>query len=55
MVSHDNRHANSWLIGKSIRETYQGVGCEYRPRNIITNIRKKYGVEIDYEKAWRER
>ena len=55
MVSHDSRHASSWLIGKSIRETYQGVGCDYRPRDIIQNIRKQYGVEINYEKAWRVR
>ena len=55
MVSYDNRHASSWLIGESIRETYQGVVCEYRPREGITNIRKLYGVVINYEKAWRAR
>ena len=55
MVSHDSRHASSWLIDESIREAYQGVGCEYRPRDIIENIRKHDGVEISYEKAWRAR
>ena len=55
MVSHDSRHASSWLIGESIRETYQGVGCEYRPKDIIQNIRKQYGVEMYYEKACRAR
>ena len=29
MMSRDNRHTSSWLIGESIRETYQGVGCEF--------------------------
>ena len=29
MMSRDNRHASSWLIGESIKETYQGVGCEF--------------------------
>ena len=43
------------MIGESIRETYKGVGCEYRPRDITTNIRKQYGVEISYKKAWRAR
>ena len=55
MVSYDTWHVSSWLIDESIRETYQGVGCEYRPRDIIQNIRKQYGVEISYEKAWRAR
>ena len=29
MLSRDNRHASRWLIGESIKETYQGVGCEF--------------------------
>ncbi|KAL6333957.1 hypothetical protein AAG906_000008 [Vitis piasezkii] len=44
-MSRDNRHASSWLIGESIRETYQGVA----------DIRKQYGVQISYDKAWRAR
>ena len=55
MVSHDIQHASSWWIGENIRETYQGFGCEYRPRDIMQNIRKQYGVEISFEKAWRAR
>ncbi|WJZ85788.1 hypothetical protein VitviT2T_005306 [Vitis vinifera] len=53
MMSRDNRHASSWLIGESIRETYQGVGCEFRPKDIVVDIRKQYGIQISYDKAWR--
>ena len=38
MMSRDNRHVSSWLIGESIRETYQEVSCEFRPKYIVTNI-----------------
>ena len=55
MMSCDNRHASSWLIGESIRETYQGVGCEFCPKDIVANIRKQYDIQISYDKAWRAR
>ncbi|RVW32621.1 hypothetical protein CK203_076519 [Vitis vinifera] len=53
MMSRDNRHASSWLIGESIRETYQGIGCEFRPKDIVADIRKQYGIQISYDKVWR--
>ena len=54
MMSHDNCHTSSWLVGESMKRTYQ-VGRQYRPRDIITDIRNKYGVQISYDKAWRVR
>ncbi|RVX02362.1 hypothetical protein CK203_028369 [Vitis vinifera] len=54
MMSRDNRHASSWLVGESMRQTYQ-VGHQYRPKDIIGDIRNKYGVQISYDKAWRAR
>ena len=42
MMSRDNRHTSSWLIGESIRETYQRVGCEFRPKDIVADIQKQY-------------
>ena len=44
MISRDHRHASSVLIGKSIREIYEGVGCQYRPKDIIAYIRSKYDI-----------
>ena len=43
------------MIGESIREIYEGVGCQYRPKDIIANIRSKYDVGINYDNAWRAR
>ena len=54
MMSRDNRHASSWLVGESMRQTYK-VGHQYRPKDIITDIRNKYDVQISYDKAWRVR
>ena len=55
MMSCDSRHASNWLIDESIRETYQGASCEFQPKDIVANIRKQYGVQISYDKAWRAR
>ena len=54
MISRDNRHASSWLVGEIMRRTYQ-VGRQYQPKDIITDIQNKYGVQISYDKAWRAR
>ena len=41
MMSRDNRYASNWLIGERIiSETYQGVSCEYRLKDIVANIQK---------------
>ena len=50
MMSRDNRHASSWLVSESMRQTYQ-VGCQYCPKDIIGDIRNKYDVQISYDKA----
>ena len=44
MMSCDNQHASSWLIG-----------CEFRTKDIIADIRKQYVVQISYDKAQRVR
>ena len=55
MISRDHHHASSGLIGKSIRKIYEGVSHQYRPKDIIVDIRSKYDVGIRYDKAWRAR
>ena len=55
MISHDHRHASSGLIGESIREIYEGVSHQCRPKDIIADIRSKYDMGISYDKAWRAR
>ena len=51
MISRDHRHASRWLVGESIREIYQGVGRQYRPKDIVVDIQNKYDVGISYHKA----
>ena len=51
MISRDHRHASSALIGENIREIYEMVGHQYRPKCIIADIQSKYGVGISYDKA----
>ena len=43
MMYRDNHHTSSRLVGESMRQTYQ-VGRQYRPKDIIGDIRFKYGV-----------
>ena len=54
MISHDNRHASSWLVGESMRQTYQ-VGHQYWPKDIIANMWNKYDAQISYDKERRVR
>ena len=53
MISHDHCHTSSGLISESIREIYKGLGRQYRPKDIIADIRSKYDKGISYDKAWR--
>ena len=43
MMYRDNHHTSSRLVGESMRQTYQ-VGRQYRPKDIIGDIRFKYSV-----------
>ncbi|KAK3205436.1 hypothetical protein Dsin_019482 [Dipteronia sinensis] len=51
----DHRHASSWIIGHYIKSKFEGVGCNYRSKEIIADIHKLLGLNISYEKAWRAR
>ncbi|KAK1571076.1 hypothetical protein Q3G72_011620 [Acer saccharum] len=51
----DHRQASSWIIGHYIKSKFEGVGCNYRPKEIIADIHKLLGLNISYEKAWRAR
>ena len=55
MISRDHRHASSGLIGESMIQIYEGVSCQYRPKDIIADIRSKCDVVISYDKVWRAR
>ena len=51
MISRDHCHASSGLNGESIREIYEGVDRQYRPKYIIVDIQSKYNMGISYGKT----
>ncbi|XP_038719964.1 uncharacterized protein LOC120012596 [Tripterygium wilfordii] len=54
-VNHGHKQASGRVIGDCIRARYEGVGRVYRPNDIIQDIRREYGINITYDKAWRAR
>ncbi|XP_038902305.1 uncharacterized protein LOC120088939 [Benincasa hispida] len=43
------------VISELIKDKFIGIGRVYKPRHIVENMRKEYGVNISYDKAWRAR
>ena len=54
MIS-SHRQATSRLIGDQIKQKYDGIARQYRPREIIFDWNRQHGIKISYEKAWRAR
>ena len=48
-----HRQASSKLVGDEIKEKYDGIARQYRPKEIVFDIDKQHGVRITYTKAWR--
>ncbi|KAL0540229.1 hypothetical protein IC582_024462 [Cucumis melo] len=42
----DHRQAKSWVVGELIKSKFKGVGCIYKPRDIIEDMRQDYGINI---------
>ena len=49
----DHRQAAPWLIGYCIKDMYTRPDPTYKPRAIIEDMRRDYGFEMTYDKAWR--
>ncbi|XP_019254886.1 PREDICTED: uncharacterized protein LOC109233461 [Nicotiana attenuata] len=47
------RHATSEIVGGMIRNKYANAESEYTPADIMRDIKKDYGVDLTYMKAWR--
>lgn len=50
-----HRQASSWVIGQHMKSKCQGTDRTYKPKEIIEEVRKEFGVNLTYEKAWRAR
>lgn len=53
--SGEHRQASAVLIGNCIKEKLRDPKAVYRPRELMNEMRDKYGLTISYEKAWRAR
>ena len=51
----DHRQASSKYIGNHIKSKYQGIGRQYRPKDIQYDMEEELGIHISYDKAWRAR
>lgn len=45
----------SSVVGNLIKSKYKDVGCNYKPKDIVQEMRREYGVTISYDTAWRAR
>ncbi|XP_022154803.1 uncharacterized protein LOC111021969 [Momordica charantia] len=54
-LRHDHKQAGSWVVGQLIKTNLEDISRRYRPRDIITDMRRNYGVNTRYEKTWRAR
>ncbi|XP_038902318.1 uncharacterized protein LOC120088954 [Benincasa hispida] len=55
ILNHDHRQATAAVVGELIKDKFTGIGCVYKPCHIVKDMRKEYGVNISYDKAWRAR
>ncbi|KAK6136691.1 hypothetical protein DH2020_029519 [Rehmannia glutinosa] len=55
LSTNDHRQARSWIIGKHIVSRFEDCNTTYRPADVANEIRRDFGIEINYQKARRSR
>ncbi|KAL5573566.1 hypothetical protein UlMin_023163 [Ulmus minor] len=50
-----HRQATSWVIGDCLKNRYIAPSRTFKPKDIIDDVRERFGVQITYNKAWRAR
>ncbi|KAL5565013.1 hypothetical protein UlMin_028177 [Ulmus minor] len=50
-----HRQATSWVVGECIKRKLVNPGRVFRPRDVMDDMKQKYGVELSYSVAWRGR
>ncbi|KAL5561678.1 hypothetical protein UlMin_031425 [Ulmus minor] len=50
-----HRHATSWVIGDCLKNRYIAHSRTFKPKDIVDDVRERFGVQITYNKAWRAR
>ncbi|KAL5549095.1 hypothetical protein UlMin_004326 [Ulmus minor] len=49
------RQATSWVVGECIKRRFINPGRVFRPRDVMDDMKQRYGVELNYSVAWRGR
>ncbi|KAL5574090.1 hypothetical protein UlMin_023687 [Ulmus minor] len=49
------RQAKSWVVGECVKRKLINPGRVYRPRDVMDDMKRKFGVDISYSVAWRGR
>ncbi|XP_038882374.1 uncharacterized protein LOC120073641 [Benincasa hispida] len=55
ILNHDHRQETTTVVDELIKDKFTSIGRVYKPCHIIEDMRKEYGVNISYDKAWRAR
>ncbi|XP_052181819.1 uncharacterized protein LOC127794610 [Diospyros lotus] len=55
IMRRDHCQMKSRIIGCYIKTNFKDVKRIYKPKNIVDDIRKHFGVNISYDKAWKSR
>lgn len=55
ILNHDHRQATTMVVGQIIKDKFTTIGRVYKPHDIVEDMRKEYGMNISYDKAWRAR
>ena len=50
-----HRQATSWVIGDCLKNRYIAHSQTFKPKNIVDDVRERFGIQITYNKAWRAR
>ncbi|XP_073152970.1 uncharacterized protein [Henckelia pumila] len=50
-----HRQASSWAISQHIMSRLQDLNQSYRPSTIIGDIRREFGINLSYRKAWKSK
>ncbi|KAL5568403.1 hypothetical protein UlMin_024978 [Ulmus minor] len=49
------RQATSWVVRECIKRRFINPGRVFRPRDVMDDMKQRYGVELSYSVAWRGR
>ncbi|KAL5558050.1 hypothetical protein UlMin_034261 [Ulmus minor] len=50
-----HRQATSRVIGDRLKNRYISTSTSFKPKDIMDDVREKFGVQISYSKVWKAR